>query len=511
MTNYCKINMIPIILNKFKVNKLIICGLPDENVLNQILKYCDNKSISYIIIDQNKYYPLKKLRNLNNYDAIFLNDDPNWYTVYNELTIINQNNEEFPLVFIINNIFPHKRRDSYMNPKIIPKEFVNSYSKVLNYNGITINDNYYHAIKENTSKNGVLTAIEDFLNEHELIEMMNFKLGKGITVLYPKNSISQIRLGVLSTEMEKYIIDYDDLPDKILENQLLTNHISKFKILNEEINIIEEFEDEIKEKEKTIKEYENKIKLHEDEFNYKNSQIENIESKLNLKESQIKNIESKLCNHENKINNLNNKLNKANKQIKDNINQLNLKNQELADKDIQIKDNINQLNLKNQEINDNNTLIKITENELKNKNYIITLIKQQYTNQISKLENKNYCINCYKEEISNNHLEIEYLKNNSFIKKLFNPVAYLYLILKSNPKELFLNFKLYKTIKNSKCFDIGFYLNNNKDIIESKWCKYFSPELHYVCNGFEESRKFNKKYFNRSSKKELLEYILNCD
>ena len=57
----------------------------------------------------------------------------------------------------------------------------------------------------------------------------------------------------------------------------------------------------------------------------------------------------------------------------------------------------------------------------------------------------------------------------------------------------------------------SFYLNNNKDIQNSKWCKYFSPELHYVCNGFRENRKFNKKYFNRNSKEELLDYILNCN
>ena len=65
-------------------------------------------------------------------------------------------------------------------------------------------------------------------------------------------------------------------------------------------------------------------------------------------------------------------------------------------------------------------------------------------------------------------------------------------------------------MKESKCFDIGYYLANNKDIQESNWCRYFSPELHYVCNGFGEKRKFNKKYFNRNSKKELLDYIINC-
>lgn len=526
MFNYYNLNTIPIILNRFKVNNIVICGLPDESIVNQIFEYCDNDSKSCIAIDQNDGhtidyihdYPLNTLKDLNNYEAIFLNDDPNWYTVYNELNIIKKSNEEFPLVFICHNIFPHKRRDSYIDPEIIPKEFVNDFSKMLDYNGINIRDDYYHAVEENTSKNGVLTAIEDFLDENKSIGVMDFKLTNGITILYLQNSISHIRLSRLHEEIDDYIVEYKDLPDEIFENQLLTSHIAKFKLLNENIDIIDEYKEELSEKEKTIENYKYKVKLHEDKFDYKDSQIERYESQLNLKDAQIKNIESKLNNHKNEINNLSVKLNEANNEIKEKNYQLTLKNQEITDKDIKIKDSLNQLTLKNQEISDkdikiknNINQIKNAENQLKSKDGMLTSLKQQNLEQISKLNNKGYCISCYKEEISNNHLEIEYLKKRSFIKKLLNPFAYLYLILKSTPKELSLNFKLYKALKNSKCFDIGFYLNNNQDIIESKWCKYFSPELHYVCNGFNESRKFNKKYFNRNSKKELLEYILNCN
>ena len=156
-----------------------------------------------------------------------------------------------------------------------------------------------------------------------------------------------------------------------------------------------------------------------------------------------------------------------------------------------------QLNNKQQELNEKENKINSLEN--------------CYRKQLSKIENEEYCITCYREEISNNHVEIKYLQNNTLTKKILSPVSYLYLILKSDSNELSLNIKLYRALKDSKCFDIGFYLNKNKDLIESKWCKYFSPELHYVCNGFKEERKFNKKYFNRSSKKDLLNYILTCD
>ena len=156
------------------------------------------------------------------------------------------------------------------------------------------------------------------------------------------------------------------------------------------------------------------------------------------------------------------------------------------------------------------------ENDLKIRDIIhqnennLLQVKKQSLNHLSQLNNKEYCISCYKEEISNNKAEITYLKRNSIKKKFLSPLAYIYLILNSNPNDLSLNLKLYKALKDSQCFDIGYYLKNNKDIQESKWCKYFSPQLHYVCKGFKESRKFNKKYFNRNSKKELLDYILNC-
>lgn len=200
------------------------------------------------------------------------------------------------------------------------------------------------------------------------------------------------------------------------------------------------------------KEY--KIKLYEDEINYKNSQITKINSELSLKDTQISKI-----------------------------------NSELSRKDAQLKS---------------------MDIELERTKLSFESIKKSYDSQLSRLDSKEYCIHCFKEEITNSNTEIEYLKGNSFTKILLNPLAYLYLLLKSKPKELSLNLKLYRALKNSKCFDIGYYLNRNSDIKDSKWCKYFSPELHYVCNGFYEKRKFNKKYFNRNSKEELLDYISKC-
>ena len=603
MQDFYNINIIPKILKTFKINNLIVSGIKDANLINIILKY-DAKFSQINTNDSNciKGNPLDVLPNLKNYDAIFISDDSNWYTVFNELKIIKETNEEFPLVFICNNTFPNKRRDSYSNPNIIPAKFRQKYTKELpvchNNEKIVISDGFFHAYEENTPQNGVLTAIEDFLNENSYIGMMEINFIKEICILYPKSQINQKRISVIFKDIQNDKIDEINISDKLLENQLLISYIDEYKLYNE--NLID-LNVEISRKNVIIDDYENKIRIYDDELAFKDSQINGFQSKLSLKDSQIKNIESKLFNKDKKINNLKNQLSSVNKkfldlnqevddkmeEINDNfesqlddanknlnllnreidnkdikineltnnlkqkeseyINQVHLLNHELNQKEqnlsiiknkyaglIKIKDNeiklsknnfkqkesnyIDQIHLLNHEINkylkiinDNDEIIKQNDIQIINNNKEFYSFEQSYIKLLSKIENKEYCISCYKDEMSNNHLEIRYLKNNDLTKKILSPLAYVYLIFKSNLKEIALNIKLYNALKNSNCFDIGFYLNNNPDLMDSKWCKYFSPELHYICNGFDEQRKFNKKYFNRNSKKELLKYILSCD
>lgn len=518
MLNFYDIDLIPIILERFKVSNIVTCDLLDENVLLKIKEYSKDNNASIISIYSNSEIPadfndcgLNVLPNLKGFDAIFLNDDPNWYTTYNELNIIKQNNNEFPLVFICNNVFPHKYRDSYSNPNNIPDEFKNGFSKNLFLNSeIVIHDDYYHATEENTPKNGVFTAINDFLKENSSIDVLDVKFLKGITILYPKNSISQIRISKLSEEIQNYLINDEDLSDSIIMNQILSDYISKFNISEDDFDVIEKFKSELFEKDKIINDFEDKLKFHDEELSYKNTQITGVASELSLKDAQIKNYESKLVNSENKINDLNIQL----KNIKDELNSLNSdlnqKNQDFKNKEQELNNQLLKANEFNSDMESKNIQIRRKDDELNREKQKLNVIKHQYSVQLAKLDNKEYCISCFKEEIENNHLEIQYLKNDSLTKKILTPFAYLYLLFKSNPKELSLNLKLYKALRSSKCFDIGYYLNNNEDIRESNWCKYFSPELHYVCNGFKEQRKFNKKYFNRNSKKELLDYIINC-
>lgn len=144
MFNFLDLNIIPTFLSRFKINKVVAIGLSNKEIINGVLDYCVDNDASLTVIDskidisvfkndENKEFlesvtyhkdsSLNVLPTLISFDAIFINGDPNWYTVYNELTITKKINSSFPLVFICNNKYPHKRRDSYLNPEDIPEEF----------------------------------------------------------------------------------------------------------------------------------------------------------------------------------------------------------------------------------------------------------------------------------------------------------------------------------------------------------------------------------------------------
>ena len=330
---------------------------------------------------------------------------------------------------------------------------------------------------------------------------------------------------------------FSEVSDKLnghdSEINLLKVELNKFKEIFEKTKeyLLLEFESNLDKSKQIQIESENKyndllIYLKNENTANSLSLTENTKYKQIIEENEelIKTLENKELELNNILHDLNEKISKLSKciehkdvKITDLSDEVGSLKEHIVEKDELIsslngrieeivgldKNKDNQISILSEELNDLKNYITERDNENK--------ILVDENNLIKKTINeKNNQLDSFKEEISNNQLEIKYLKNNSFTKRILNPIAYLYLILKSNPKEISLNLKLYRAIKDSECFDIGFYLNNNKDLIQSKWCKYFSPELHYVCKGFSEKRKFNKKYFNRNSKKELLDYILSC-
>lgn len=520
MFNFFKLDIIPTFLSKFKVEKVLLIGSFNESIINEIISFCmDNNTLLSSIdlntnienlikqnfnvdgvneyIDKNVDYfkdmGLNILPKLKNFDAIFINDDPNWYTVYNELNLIKKNNENFPLVFVCNNKYPHKRRDSYINPENIPKEYRNEccdtlpieYEEDNEIKCTFVKDGLCHAISQNTKQNGVLTAIEDFLKENINLKLLEINPLEGISLIYNNTNMSNIRIDQILEEKIKSKYTPGDFSDKFIENNLLLNHITELNLLKEDIDNIKEFKLEINEKNNQIKEYEDEIKLNVVKMDYKNSQLNNVKSQLDLKETQLQQVEAKLFNKDNEIKSAQNILSESNKESE---------NQKIIENKYRDLIEINKKEIENK------------TNEIKANQIKLNKYKQIYFN---KLDNTEYNLMCFKEKICNKDVEIEYLKNNNLRKKFFIPISYVYIIFNSNFREIGTNIKLYNILKNNECFDIGYYLNKYPDLKKSKWCKYFSPELHYVCKGFNENRKINKKDLKHNSKKELIDNIIN--
>jgi hypothetical protein len=116
---------------------------------------------------------LRVLRGLSRpYDCILIDGDHNWFTVFHELRLIEQRKLLNPggAIFLHDVAWPYGRRDMYYRPELIPARFRQPYArKGIAFGRPTLssrarfNRDLYNACREGGGKNGVLTAIEDFL------------------------------------------------------------------------------------------------------------------------------------------------------------------------------------------------------------------------------------------------------------------------------------------------------------------------------------------------------------
>lgn len=121
---------------------------------------------------------LNALYKIRECDAVLIDGDHNWYTVYNELLSIEKTAKKqgkFPIVFLHDIDWPYGRRDLYYDPGTIPEVYRHPYEKkgimpgrpsLVDKGGL--NPSLNNSIYENDNKNGVLTAVEDFLAQTSL-------------------------------------------------------------------------------------------------------------------------------------------------------------------------------------------------------------------------------------------------------------------------------------------------------------------------------------------------------
>lgn len=86
---------------------------------------------------------LNILPDYNDFDVVLIDGDHNYYTVYNELSIIYETHKEWPLIILHDTHHPWGRQDFTYNQSTIPE---GEYNK--------------------PGRSGVRTAVEDWLEEH---------------------------------------------------------------------------------------------------------------------------------------------------------------------------------------------------------------------------------------------------------------------------------------------------------------------------------------------------------
>lgn len=106
-------------------------------------------------------------------DFVVIDGDHNWFTVFHELKAIEalaHTSGNFPVVLLHHTAWPYARRDAYTLPGMVPEEFRQQYSEGGLMPGAEclmpnegFNERIFHAVKSGGPRNGVLTAIEDFL------------------------------------------------------------------------------------------------------------------------------------------------------------------------------------------------------------------------------------------------------------------------------------------------------------------------------------------------------------
>lgn len=125
---------------------------------------------------EHRYHPLKSVAaipQLDTPDIALIDGDHNWATVYNELNLLHaraeQNGQPPPIVISHDVAWPYARRDMYYNPDDMDASQKHPYA----YRGMLpgvpelvehgMNGVLANALHEGGPRNGVLTAIEDYI------------------------------------------------------------------------------------------------------------------------------------------------------------------------------------------------------------------------------------------------------------------------------------------------------------------------------------------------------------
>jgi hypothetical protein len=122
---------------------------------------------------------LEVIPTLDRLDAVLIDGDHNWYTVFHELMAVEKRARQLgqvtPLIVLHDVCWPYGRRDLYYDPTTIPEEHRQPWARrgisptekqLMEVGGF--NPHLCHAREEGGPHNGVWTAVEDYLDRTEV-------------------------------------------------------------------------------------------------------------------------------------------------------------------------------------------------------------------------------------------------------------------------------------------------------------------------------------------------------
>ncbi len=142
-------------------------------------------------------------------DLLLLDPDPNYATVQHLLHAAQAQaarlGQSFPVTLLANSFWPHGRRDCYTDPAAIPAFFRHPHEKAglrpyqarpAASSGLFADR--FHASAEHGPRNGVLTALEDFVSAAAgTIAALSLPFHHGLSLIYPRRGADEPGLRIL--------------------------------------------------------------------------------------------------------------------------------------------------------------------------------------------------------------------------------------------------------------------------------------------------------------------------
>ncbi|MGB9980380.1 glycosyltransferase [Methanobacterium sp.] len=370
-----------------------------------------------------------------------------------------------------------------------------------------LNSQLYNAIYENNPKNGVLTAVEDFINESN--QKFSFKLINafyGLGILFSKDSkMENIIKSVIESADLLYNLEEERVKLKIAHSEEKIRNNSIKNELTENKTKLEQFEGQLNQVMGKLDQTENKLSVSNERVKENKKQLAEIEINLKSSSELIQEKEKLIDKIENELGQTKIQLDVSHQLIGEKEDQLYKTNQELnssnliiEEREKQLEETRIQLNLVKYKLNQSENQLKLSNKLIHEKQNIMATMEENEKKLVKKLNSKIHDLNI-------NLIEIEYSsnKNRSITQRLISKLPSLYILFNTNEtgiKNALINIKGYKAIKNNNLLDIGFYLRNNKSIRLSG----MDPILHYMYHGFKEGKKpnptFNGDYYLKKYK-----------